>query len=91
MLIAYPVSGKIKYTKYHPGRYFIASYPKASELNEHHSTVIETPEGISVLVKQIAGIVARRVVCYARQGEQAVQGEDLGFVKFGSRVVCFCL
>lgn len=85
----YPVSGKIKYTKYHPGKYFIASYPKASELNEHHSTVIETAEGISVLVKQIAGIVARRVVCYARQGEEAVQGEDIGFVKFGSRVDVF--
>jgi len=85
----YPVSGKIKYTKYHPGSYFIASYPQASELNEHYSTVIETPAGHSVLVKQIAGIVARRVVCYAKEGEQAIQGKDMGFVRFGSRVDLF--
>lgn len=78
-----------KYSKYHPGRYFIAYYPKASEFNEHHSTVIETPEGKSVLVKQIAGIIARRIVCYANIGKETVQGEDLGFIKFGSRVDLF--
>ena len=80
---------QIKYSKYHPGRYFIAYYPKASEFNEHHSTVIETPEGKSVLVKQIAGIIARRIVCYANIGKETVQGEDLGFIKFGSRVDLF--
>ncbi|SDB79716.1 phosphatidylserine decarboxylase [Bacteroides ovatus] len=85
----YPISGVIKYSKYHPGRYFIAYYPKASEFNEHHSTVIETPEGQSVLVKQIAGIIARRIVCYANIGKETVQGEDLGFIKFGSRVDLF--
>ena len=69
--------------------YFIAYYPKASEFNEHHSTVIETPEGKSVLVKQIAGIIARRIVCYANIGKETVQGEDLGFIKFGSRVDLF--
>jgi phosphatidylserine decarboxylase len=85
----YPVSGIIRYSKYHPGRFFIACYPKASEFNEHHSTVIENPKGIFIMVKQIAGLVARRVVCYAKEGEQAIQGEDLGFIKFGSRVDLF--
>ncbi len=85
----YPVSGNICYTKYHPGKYLIASYPKASELNEHHSTIIETTNGIRVMVKQIAGAVARRVVCYAKIDKQIIQGEDLGFIKFGSRVDLF--
>lgn len=85
----YPVGGRIRYTKYHPGRYFVARYPKSSEFNEHHSTVIETPEGVQVMVKQIAGIVARRIICYAKAGEQAIQGSDLGFIRFGSRVDLF--
>ncbi len=85
----YPLGGKIRYTKYHPGRYFIARYPKSSEFNEHHSTVIETPEGTPVLVKQIAGTVARRIICYAKEGWQAIQGNDLGFIRFGSRVDLF--
>ena len=85
----YPISGVIKYSKYHPGRYFIAHYPKASEFNEHNTIVIETEEGESVLVKQIAGTVARRIVCYANVGRNVVQGEDLGFIKFGSRVDLF--
>jgi phosphatidylserine decarboxylase len=85
----YPVSGTITYTKYHPGNYFIASHPKSSELNEHQSTVIETSGGISILVKQIAGTLARRIICYVKVGEQAIQGDDLGFIRFGSRVDIF--
>ncbi len=85
----YPVTGKIIYTKYHPGNYFIASHPKSSELNEHQSTVIETPSGISILVKQIAGTLARRIICYAKVNEQAKQGNDMGFIRFGSRVDIF--
>ncbi len=85
----YPLTGKIIYTKYHPGNYFIASHPKSSELNEHQSTVIETPSGISILVKQIAGTLARRIICYAKMDEQALQGDDLGFIRFGSRVDIF--
>jgi len=85
----YPISGTISYTKMHPGKYFIASYPKASEFNEHCSSVIETPEGISILVKQIAGTIARRIVCYAKEGEKVIQGTDIGFIKFGSRVDLF--
>jgi phosphatidylserine decarboxylase len=85
----YPVSGTIIYTKYHPGNYFIASHPKSSDLNEHQSTVIKMPSGISILVKQIAGTLARRIVCYAKAGKLGVQGEDLGFIRFGSRVDVF--
>ncbi len=85
----YPVSGRIRYTKYHPGKYFVARHPKSSEFNEHQSTVIETPEGVLVMVKQIAGIVARRIFCYAKVEEQATQGNDLGFIRFGSRVDLF--
>ena len=85
----YPLTGTISYTKYHPGNYFIASHPKSSELNEHQSTVIKTSEGISVLIKQIAGTLARRIICYAKVDEQAIQGNDLGFIRFGSRVDIF--
>jgi len=85
----YPVNGRVIYTKYHSGNYFIASYPKSSELNEHQTIVIESQNGIGIMVKQIAGAVARRVVCYAKTGEYAIQGEDLGFIKFGSRVDIF--
>jgi len=85
----YPVSGAISYTKYHPGNYFIASHPKSSELNEHQSVVITMPSGISILVKQIAGTLARRIICYAKEGKLAVQGEDMGFIRFGSRVDIF--
>lgn len=84
----YPISGHIIYTKYHPGKYLIACHPKSSELNEHQTIVIEKP-GIEIMVKQIAGTVARRIVCYAKQGEHAEQGKDLGFIRFGSRVDIF--
>jgi phosphatidylserine decarboxylase len=85
----YPVTGKIAYTKYHPGKYLIARHPKSSELNEHQTVVIEKPNGIEIMVKQIAGTVARRIVCYAKQGQHVVQGDDLGFIRFGSRVDIF--
>lgn len=85
----YPISGTIIYSKYHPGNYFIASYPKSSVLNEHHSTVIEASGGISILIKQIAGTLARRIICYAKVGEQVMQGDDVGFIRFGSRVDIF--
>ena len=85
----YPVTGTISYTKYHPGNYFIASHPKSSELNEHQSVVINMPSGISILVKQIAGTLARRIICYAKEGKLAVQGDDVGFIRFGSRVDIF--
>lgn len=85
----YPVSGSIKYVEYHPGNYKVAWHPKSSELNERSSVVIRTDEGAEILVRQIAGAVARRIVTYAKQDEKVVQGEELGFIKFGSRVDIF--
>jgi len=85
----YPVSGEVVYTKYHPGKYLVAWHPKSSLLNERSTTVIKTPEGREILVRQIAGAVARRIVSFPKTGEQAEQGKDLGFIKFGSRVDVF--
>ena len=85
----YPVSGEVTYTKYHPGKYLVAWHPKSSLLNERSTTVIKTPKGDEILVRQIAGAVARRIVSYSKTGEQAIQGSDLGFIKFGSRVDVF--
>jgi len=85
----YPVSGEVTYTKYHPGKYFVAWHPKSSLLNERSTIVIKTPDGREILVRQIAGAVARRIVTYSKVGEHAVQGNDLGFIKFGSRVDMF--
>lgn len=82
----YPVSGKIIYTKYQTGKHFIAFRPKSSLSNEMTTTVIETSNQKSVLVRQIAGALARRVVCYARRDAEIKQGEQLGFIKLGSRV-----
>jgi phosphatidylserine decarboxylase len=85
----YPVSGQVSYFKYHPGKYMVAWHPKSSELNERSTVVIKTPLGNEILVRQIAGAVARRIVPYAREGEQVKQGDELGFIKFGSRVDLF--
>ncbi|MBO7181151.1 MAG: phosphatidylserine decarboxylase family protein, partial [Bacteroidales bacterium] len=85
----YPVSGKVIYTNYHSGRYLIAKHPKSSTLNERTTICIETENGKKVVVRQIAGALARRIVCYAKEGEQVKQGAELGFIKFGSRVDLF--
>ena len=85
----YPISGKIIYQKYHSGKYIIASHPKSSTLNERTSVCIEHESGKKILVRQIAGAMARRIVCYAKEGETVQQGEELGFIKFGSRVDIF--
>ena len=81
----WPVSGEVKYYKYHPGKYMLAFLPKASELNEHTSTAISSPYG-DVFFKQIAGTFARRIVCYADPGAQEVKGSQCGIIKFGSRI-----
>ena len=82
----FPVSGKVIKDDYYSGRYLLARNPKSSFLNEH-TTVIIQPEGREpVLVRQIAGFVARRIVCYATEGLDAKQSTQLGFIKFGSRV-----
>lgn len=85
----YPMSGKINFSKYHPGKYLVAWHPKSSELNERTTIVVENEQFGEILYRQIAGAVARRIVNYAQVGDSAVQGEDAGFIKFGSRVDVF--
>ena len=85
----YPVSGHIKYVSYHPGHNMVAWHPKSSELNERSTIVIETSEGREILVRQIAGALARRIVTYAKTNQDVSQGDELGFIKFGSRVDIF--
>ena len=85
----YPVSGSVKYVAYHPGHYMVAWHPKSSELNERSTIVIEAKDGIEILVRQIAGAVARRIVTYAKKDLSIRQGEELGFIKFGSRLDIF--
>lgn len=85
----YPLNGLIKFSKYHPGKYLVAWHPKASEENERTTIVIENNNFGEVLYRQIAGALARRIVNYAQNGMQVVQGTDAGFIKFGSRVDIF--
>lgn len=85
----YPVNGKVKYFKYHPGKFLVAWHPKSSTLNERSTVVIEDNNGTEILVRQIAGAVARRIVTYSREGDIAKKNEELGFIKFGSRVDIF--
>ena len=85
----YASSGKIKFSKYHPGKYLVAWHPKSSEKNERTTVVIENNIFGEILYRQIAGAVARRIVNYAKIGDEVVQGTDAGFIKFGSRVDLF--
>lgn len=85
----YPVSGKIKFSKYHPGKYLFAWHPKASTENERTTVVVESKEFGEILYRQIAGALARRIVNYAKVDMQVQQGDDAGFIKFGSRVDLF--
>ncbi|MDR0605543.1 MAG: phosphatidylserine decarboxylase family protein [Bacteroidales bacterium] len=82
----YPISGEVVLCDYYPGDKMLAWHPKSSELNEHSSVVIEDNEKRKVLVKQIAGAMARRIICKAKEGETVQQGDELGIIKFGSRV-----
>ncbi len=83
-----PIAGIVKYLKYHPGNYLVAWHPKSSTLNERFTTVIENDE-FEILVRQIAGKVARKISNYLDEGEKIVHGMELGFIKFGSRVDLF--
>ena len=85
----YPVSGKVVFSKYHPGKYLVAWHPKSSTLNERNTIVLDNPTYGEVLYRQIAGAVARRIVNYAEEGQAVTQGTDAGFIKFGSRVDVF--
>jgi phosphatidylserine decarboxylase len=85
----YPVSGEVTHCIYHPGLYLVAWHPKSSTENERTTVVIETQAKVPVLMRQIAGALARRIVCYPEKGWKVKQGEELGFIKFGSRVDLF--
>ncbi|HWZ34511.1 MAG TPA: phosphatidylserine decarboxylase family protein [Mucilaginibacter sp.] len=84
-----PISGVVKYFKYHPGKYLVAWHPKSSTENERTTIVTETADGTQVLFRQIAGALARRIVWYVKEGDNVKQGEQFGFIKFGSRVDVF--
>ena len=85
----FPVDGKVTFVKHFDGNYHKAWLPKASEENEHADIMITTPDGVDVLCRQIAGAVARRIVTYAKDGEDCYIDEHLGFIKLGSRVDVF--
>ena len=85
----YPISGEIKFTKYHPGNFLVAWHPKSSIENERTTIVVENKKTGPILLRQIAGAVAKRIILYAKKGEQCSQGDDMGFIKFGSRVDLF--
>ncbi|WP_108867935.1 phosphatidylserine decarboxylase family protein [Aquimarina aquimarini] len=81
----HPIGGEVVFSKYHPGKYLVAWHPKASEENER-TTVVVKNNAITILYRQIAGALAKRIVNYATEGEKVIQGSDSGFIKFGSRV-----
>ncbi|MDG1811060.1 MAG: phosphatidylserine decarboxylase family protein [Polaribacter sp.] len=85
----YALSGTVKYSKYHPGKYLVAWHPKASTENERTTIVLENKVFGQVLYRQIAGALAKRIVNYAEEGQEVIQGTDAGFIKFGSRVDLF--
>lgn len=81
-----PTSGQVIYSKYHKGKYLVAWSPKSSLNNERNTIAIERADGVRVLIRQIAGFVARRIICEVKQGDTVEQGDELGFIMFGSRV-----
>ena len=85
----WPVDGEVSYYCYHPGKHFLAFKPKASDDNEHTTTVIRTASGQEILFRQIAGTFARRIVCYSKPGMAVKAGEQCGIIKFGSRIDCY--
>ena len=86
---SYPISGVVEYSAYHPGKYVLAKLPKSSVDNEHNTIVVSQDEERKVLFRQIAGFVARRIVSYPEVDDQVIQGEEVGMIKFGSRVDVF--
>ena len=85
----YPIGGNVSYVKYHPGLYLVAWHPKSSTDNERTTVVVKDEKGREILFRQIAGAMARRIVHYSKVGDVAVQGGEMGFIKFGSRVDVF--
>jgi phosphatidylserine decarboxylase len=84
-----PVGGVVKYFKYNPGKYLVAWHPKSSTENERTTIVVENKAGVPILFRQIAGALARRIVWYVKEGDKVEQGQQFGFIKFGSRVDVF--
>jgi len=84
-----PISGLVKFFKYHPGKFLVAWHPKSSTENERTTTVVEHKSGVQILYRQIAGALARRIVWYVKEDEQVEQSQEFGFIKFGSRVDVF--
>jgi len=84
----YPISGKVAYQAYHPGKYLVAWHPKSSTDNERTTVAVESPKG-TILMRQIAGALARRIICYSEKSNTALQTGEMGFIKFGSRVDVF--
>jgi len=82
----YPITGEVKFAKYHPGKFLVAWHPKSSIENERTTVVVENETTGPILFRQIAGAVARRIVMYSKKGDKATQGADMGFIKFGSRI-----
>lgn len=85
----FPFDGEVTYYRYHPGKFLVAFKPKSSSENEHNTIVMKDDKGREIMVRQIAGFVARRIVCDLQPGDQAVAGEELGMIRFGSRVDVF--
>jgi phosphatidylserine decarboxylase len=81
-----PVEGSVSYYKYHPGKYLVAWHPKSSTENERTTVVAKMSNGTEVLFRQVAGALARRIKCYVQEGQSLEQGQEFGFIKFGSRV-----
>src|SRR5690554_5224093 len=84
-----PVSGRVSFVKYHPGKYLVAWHPKSSTLNERTTIAVQSAHGPEILFRQIAGALARRIVWYVKENDEVKQGEEFGFIKFGSRVDVF--
>lgn len=84
-----PIAGEVSFFKYHPGKFLVAWHPKSSTDNERTTIVVKKDNGAEVLFRQIAGALARRIVWYVKEGQQVQQGEEFGFIKFGSRVDLF--
>lgn len=85
----FPFDGEVSYYKYHPGKFLVAFKPKSSTDNEHNTIILKDKKGREILVRQIAGFVARRIVCDLQPGDEAIAGEELGMIRFGSRVDVF--
>lgn len=85
----YPCDGAVEYVKFRRGNYFVASYPKSSDLNERTEVGMRLTNGKRIMIRQVAGVMARRIVCYAKEGETVKQNQEMGFIKFGSRIDLF--